>query len=133
MLNKVLFIDDDSVALLINSKLMGKILPEAEMVQLSNGKEAITYYLSLLEYSEGTISYPELVFLDLNMPVMNGWDFLEEFSRPKFQRFDNTKVVLMTSSINPYDLERSRGFPIIMDFIAKPVNLELLISYKTCF
>lgn len=111
---------------------MGKILPETEIVHASNGKEAITYYLNLLEYIEGGVSYPELVFLDLNMPVMDGWGFLKEFSKPKFQCFDNTKIVLLSSSVNPYDLERSKGFPIVMDFIAKPVNLELLRLYKAC-
>lgn len=132
MLNKVLFIDDDSVTFLINRRLMGKILPETEIVHASNGKEAITYYLNLLEYIEGGVSYPELVFLDLNMPVMDGWGFLKEFSKPKFQCFDNTKIVLLSSSVNPYDLERSKGFPKVMDFIAKPVNLELLRLYKAC-
>ncbi|MEJ6981815.1 response regulator [Pedobacter sp. P351] len=130
MLNKVLFIDDDRVASLINRRLMGKVLPEAEIVQASNGKEAIAYYVNLLECIDENVSYPELVFLDLHMPVMDGWGFLNEFSKPQFQPFNNTKIVLLSSSVSPLDLERSRGFPIVIDFVAKPVSVELLRMYQ---
>ena len=126
MLNKVLFIDDDSVALMINRKLVEKSLFAKETMTALNGKRALDYYLALLQCANEEISYPRLVFLDLNMPVMDGWDFLEEFSKSVFPHFNQTKIVVLSSSINPEDLERSRKYSMVIEFIPKPVTFELL-------
>ena len=126
MLNKVLFIDDDSVALMLNRKLVEKALFAKETVTALNGKLAMDYYLTLLEQPQQENCCPQIVFLDLNMPVMDGWDFMEEFSRSIFPHFNQTKMVVLSSSINPADLERTRKYPMVIEFIAKPVTIEIL-------
>jgi len=130
MLNKIFLIDDDSVALMINAKLIEKVLPGTQTVSALNGSDALDCYESWLENPELTPAPPKLVLLDLNMPIMDGWDFLEEFSKPKFGSFNQTKVVILSSSINPEDLERSRRYSMVVDFIAKPVTMEILDRYR---
>lgn len=126
MLNKVFFIDDDSVALMINRKLAEKSLFAKEVVVALNGEIALNYYKELLENSTDENTHPDIIFLDLNMPIMDGWEFLEEFSKPVFDRFKNTKIIVLSSSINPQDLARVKQYPMVMDFVCKPVTIEIL-------
>jgi CheY-like chemotaxis protein len=130
MLNKIFLVDDDSVAIMINKKLIEKVLPGIETVSALNGSDAIGCYESWLESQETTPAHPNLILLDLNMPIMDGWDFLEEFSKPKFKSFSQTKVVVLSSSIDPLDIERSKQYSMVVDFIAKPVTMEILERYS---
>lgn len=61
---------------------------------------------------------------------MDGWDFLEEFSKPKFNSFNQTKVVVLSSSVDPQDIERASKYAMVVDFIAKPVTMEILERYS---
>ncbi|MBC7915361.1 MAG: response regulator [Pyrinomonadaceae bacterium] len=103
MLSKVLFIDDDSVALMINRKLAEKISFANETITALNGKIALDYYSTLL-LDTGKNSSPELVFLDLNMPVVDGWDFLKKFSNTFFIVFCSDK------DHYPFLIHKSRRF-----------------------
>lgn len=132
MLNKVLFIDDDNVALMLNGKLVEKANFAKETLTALNGKLALDYYSDLLE-SQGDTDYPQLVFLDLNMPIMDGWDFLKEFSNTFYPHFSGTKIIVLSSSINPEDLQKSKTFPMVIDFIPKPVSIEILNRLKNEF
>ena len=129
-MTKIFLIDDDSVALMINSKLIERVLPGTKTVSALNGSDAINCYENWLDETEAIQAHPDLVLLDLNMPIMDGWDFLEEFSKPRFSPFSKTKVVISSSSIDPADLERSKQYPVVVDFIAKPVTMEILEHYK---
>jgi CheY-like chemotaxis protein len=124
MLNKVLFIDDDNVALMLNRILVDKTQFARETFTAVNGEDALLFYDKLSESDNS--AYPELVFLDLNMPIMDGWEFLEEFEKNYFEKFDKTKIIVLSSSINPEDLERSKQYSMVMDFISKPVSVETL-------
>ena len=125
MLSKVLFIDDDSVALMLYRKLVEKSDFARETLTALNGRAALEYFSALLEDNTSQ-DYPELIFLDLNMPVLDGWDFLKELSSPLYSPFRSAKIIILSSSINPEDLERSRGFEMVIDFISKPVTIEIL-------
>ena len=130
MLNKIFLVDDDSVAIMINKKLIEKVLPGTETVSALNGSEAIGYYEKWLDSQEALPAHPNLILLDLNMPIMDGWDFLEEFSKPKFSSFNQTKVVVLSSSVDPQDIERASKYAMVVDFIAKPVTMEILERYS---
>ncbi|MFD2161984.1 response regulator [Paradesertivirga mongoliensis] len=125
MLNKVLFIDDDSVALMLYRKLVEKSDFARETLTALNGRAALEYFSALMEDNTSQ-DYPKLIFLDLNMPVLDGWDFLKEFSSPLYSPFKSAKIIILSSSINPEDLERSREFEMVIDFISKPVTIEVL-------
>ncbi len=65
-----------------------------------------------------------MIFLDLNMPVMNGWDFLEEYLMKYSDRLPDTKVVIVSSTVNPEDFSRANRYDIVIDFINKPLTIE---------
>lgn len=114
---KVVIVDDDSVVLFLHNLLIEKsILPSAEG-SFKNGKEALDYISH-----DGVHQTPYLVLLDINMPVMNGWDFLEAIQKTDFK--DNVYVAMVTSSINSNDVEHARQYPQVIDYLEKPLCKE---------
>lgn len=133
MLNRVLFIDDDSVALMLNKMLVNKSNFAKETLTASNGRAALDLLSTLISEDQNSNIIPELIFLDLNMPVLDGWDFLHEFSQARYSAFQHVKVIILSSSINPEDLERSEQFDMVIDFIPKPVTIDILEGLKNRF
>tara|TARA_R110002124_G_scaffold188587_4_gene355842 strand:+ start:717 stop:1118 length:402 start_codon:yes stop_codon:yes gene_type:complete len=126
MLDRILCIDDDPITLMLCKKVIIKSLFSKEITTAQNGEKALQYFDDLLETDLSTIELPQLIFLDLNMPVMGGWEFLEAFKVPKYNKFHNIKVVVLTSTIDPKDLEKSQTYPMVMDFLSKPINKSML-------
>ena len=124
MLDTILFVDDDPITLMLCKKVISKAAFSNQIITAQNGEEAINLFRNLLDDSEKTV--PELIFLDLNMPIMGGWEFLQEFSKPTFKQFHNIKVIVLSSTIDPEDLEKIKEFPMVMDFLPKPISLSML-------
>jgi len=106
-----------------------KALFSNEIATAKNGEEAIKYYDSLKTTS--AINKPQLIFLDLNMPVMNGWEFLDSFVTAEYSEYHDTKVIILSSTIDPQDLEKSKKYPMVIDFLSKPISKEMLELLKT--
>jgi CheY-like chemotaxis protein len=132
MINKLLLIDDDEITLMICELVIKKENFAKEVVKLKNGLEGINYFRGLLDCNGETNGEapPELVLLDLNMPVMNGWDFLEEFSESLEGKFPDTKVCVLTSSVDPFDFSHSRIYNSVIGFISKPLTPDALAELK---
>ena len=124
MLNKVLCIDDDAVTLMICKMVMEKSSFAKEVVLAENGQIA----LNILE-SQSAI--PELILLDINMPVMNGWDFLREFVGKFEGKSSASRVAILSSSMNPEDVQTAGKFDVVIDFIQKPLTTGGLDALKT--
>lgn len=114
---KVLLVDDDDIVNSINKVIIKHAKFADEVVSLTSVPEAIKFL------SQNEI-LPEVIFLDLNMPDLNGWDFMEEFS--KLESRGSTKVIMLTSSISLKDEQRARSSQDIAAFISKPLSPELL-------
>src|SRR6218665_1501155 len=135
MLDKILCVDDDPITLMLCKKVVEKVEFAKEIIIANNGEEAINYFDALFEEQQNndSIAYPKLVLLDLNMPVMDGWEFLETYITKNYHNiFDSTRFIVLSSSIDPYDINRSKTYPII-GFLSKPVNKEMLENLKTQF
>jgi CheY-like chemotaxis protein len=127
MLQKVICIDDDPIALLLSKLVISKANFASEIVTLANGLEGICY----LEKEEVIVenrnaAIPLLILLDLNMPVMDGWEFLEQFSARLVGDYVGTKIILLSSSIDPSDIQKSKQFDMVVDFFPKPLTKEIL-------
>lgn len=121
----VLCVDDDPITLLLTKMVIDKTAFAKEIITAKSGDEAMSYFESLIVFN--TQSYPKVILLDLNMPVMGGWEFLDNFTKKDLPVvFKNTKVFILSSSIDPLDIEKSKTYPIVIDFISKPITKEKL-------
>ena len=132
MLKKVLLVDDDSVTLSLCDMVIKRFTFAEEVDKAQNGQEAIDYFNDIVDDSNNSnISVPAIIFLDLNMPVMNGWDFLDEFIRKGFNKlFPETRIIVLSSSIDPRDIQRASHYDIIIEFISKPLTLKVIKEIK---
>jgi CheY-like chemotaxis protein len=132
MLDLIMCIDDDPITLMLLKKVINKALFSKEIITAQNGEEALEFFKSLKNTPENdTTNQPQLIFLDLNMPVMGGWEFLDHFNTPEYLNFNNIKVIVLSSTIDPEDIDKSKTYPIIIDFLPKPITTSMLDYLKT--
>lgn len=126
MINKVLCIDDDKVTLMLCDIIIKKAEFAKDVITAINGKEGIAWFSSFFSKKNPSLQQeaPQIIFLDINMPVMNGWDFLEEYIMKYAERLPDTKVVMLSSTVNPEDFLRANRYEIVIDFINKPLTVE---------
>lgn len=126
MIKKVLCIDDDQITLVLCDMVIKKSEFASQVITAKNGKEGLAWFSSFFSKcnNEENKEAPQLIFLDLNMPVMNGWDFLEDYLMKYADRLPATKVVIISSTVNPEDFSRANRYDIVIDFINKPLTTE---------
>ena len=132
MLNKILCVDDDPITLMLCKKVIEKTSFAQEIITAQNGEEALQYFKKIItEIKKGNVvDYPKLVLLDLNMPVMNGWEFLDAYLENKFQDIITTKFIVLSSTIDPHDVNKSKNYQMVIDFMSKPITTEMLEVLK---
>tara|TARA_R110002051_G_scaffold181460_1_gene250950 strand:+ start:21734 stop:22150 length:417 start_codon:yes stop_codon:yes gene_type:complete len=86
-----------------------------------NGKEALDDLTALVKSEE---KLPDVIFLDLNMPTMDGWEFLDEFIQLPIQ--NRPKVFIVSSSIDQKDIQKAHSYAIVQDFIEKPLSHQVM-------
>jgi len=114
----IVLIDDDPINNLINKRLIKKLVLSPYIKEFLEAEEALRYIQSLNR------SKKVLILVDINMPVMNGWDFLKEYAHVESNRKD--KIVMLSSSIDFQDRQKSEDFPYVDGFIEKPLTFEKL-------
>lgn len=120
----ILIVDDDSIANFLIEKIVQSTGLARNIYKALNGKEALDVFFRHITNSS---PIPDVVLLDLNMPIMNGFEFLQAFSQLDFHGKKDVLIVLVTSSNNPSDIEKSRSFG-IRHYITKPLTAENLRS-----
>ena len=132
MLDSILLIDDDPITLMLCKMVIKKASFSNEIATSKNGEEALQYFNTLKQINSNNEfkKQPQLIFLDLNMPVMGGWEFLESFSTSDYADYNKTKVIILSSTIDPEDLEKSKKYPMVIDFLSKPISKEMLEYVK---
>jgi CheY-like chemotaxis protein len=131
MYSKILFVDDDPITLMLCKKVIEKAEFSQAIETANNGEDALRYFDNLKDElnNNGDVSLPQLMFLDLNMPIMGGWEFLDLFSEEKYHKtFPDLKVIVLSSTIDPKDIEKSKSYSMVINFLSKPITKDLLKS-----
>jgi CheY-like chemotaxis protein len=121
----LLIIDDDEVFVYLTKKT----IEQTNLINLinvfGNGLDAINF---IKENIDNPDSLPEIILLDLSMPIMDGWDFLEDYLllMPKLSRKIN--IYIVSSSISPFDIVKAKSISAVSDYIIKPITREKLIE-----
>ena len=110
-------IDDDDITNMLHQFFLEEYFPDASIVVFSQAE------LALKAISENA-PLPDYIFLDINMPVMDGWEFMDELSKMANPNFGNLHIHILTSSLDPSDFSKAELSPLIQGFISKPLEIE---------
>lgn len=136
MLETILCVDDDIITLMLCKMVIAKTPFANEIDTAKNGEDALKYFDKLKQSNlsgDTSKKNPQLIFLDLNMPVMGGWEFLDTFSTAEYSEYNHIKVIILSSTIDPEDLKKSKKYPMVIDFLSKPISKEMLEYIRTKF
>jgi CheY-like chemotaxis protein len=126
-LNCILLVDDDEATNFFNQMVIKKAGIAEHIETVLNGKEAIDYLTNSGKFeNREPYPQPELIFLDINMPVMDGWDFLENYRKLNENEKGQKIIVMLTTSLNPDDATRAKAITEITDFKSKPLFAEAI-------
>ena len=120
MFKKVLLVDDDEIVNSINAVIIKHAKFASEVKSINNVPNAIQF----LSEAKVNGNLPDVIFLDLNMPDLDGWDFMDEYE--KIGMNGSTKVIMLTSSISLRDEQKAKSSEKIAAFVSKPLSPELL-------
>jgi len=123
----VLLVDDDDAANFLARKTIQRAGLVEHIETVLNGKEAITYLTNSGKYEHGGVyPQPSLIFLDINMPVMDGWEFLQAYQNLQDNQKGEIIIVMLSASFNPADKIKALKFKEISGYKTKPLSAEIL-------
>lgn len=119
----VFLIDDDIIYQSITSMLIERVFKPIDFHPFNNGQEALGIIKSNTQNQD---LLPSLILLDINMPIMDGWKFLEELSLVLPDMVKQPRISMMSSSSLEEDVNRAMKFPAVVEFVTKPLTIEHL-------
>lgn len=120
-MNKILLVDDDQVTNALAKKVIERTGVTENISIVTDGKEALNYILNPHK------SYPELIFLDISMPVMDGFQFLKKFSKKSTPAKDITRIVILSSFYNEDEIKDLSIYDEVIGYIEKPLDEEKVL------
>lgn len=120
----IAIIDDDNLFRHILKAQIAKIKSLDDVLLFENGEQAISYMDDALTKEDSLI--PKLIFLDINMPVMNGWEFLDSFGKFKNEIKEQITIFIVTSSANDQDQQKANQYSDVTKYVVKPITSDIL-------
>ncbi len=121
----IFLIDDDKLFLFLTRKTILATKKEVNLKEFTDANVALNYLKEIVNNSE---LQPDIIFLDISMPIMDGWDFLDEYMKLDNHIINKPRVYIFSSSISPHDSERAKSIGVVTDFIVKPLVKDKFIE-----
>jgi CheY-like chemotaxis protein len=118
-MKSVCIVDDDSIYVMLAKRLISLNRLSDDVCEFSEGREAFQGLKLRIDKGE---HLPDVIFLDVNMPIWDGWDFLDEFSKLEISK--RPEIYIVTSSTHSLDLEKAATYPIVSRCLTKPLELD---------
>ncbi|MFM7234775.1 MAG: response regulator [Flavobacteriales bacterium] len=118
----VLLVDDDDIFNMLHGEVLKRLIDEVAIDVFKSGQEVVAY----LQGNPGVSI--DLIFLDIRMPVMGGFEVLEAMTAMGADRFKNTRIYVLSSTLDDRDLQRAKDTPLVTDFIGKPMSFDTMRS-----
>lgn len=124
----IMLIDDDRLTNFLSEMVINESNFCERVESFMSAKKALLY----LQNSQA-LELPDIILVDINMPGMDGWEFLEEFSKIKFSTSNVPKIFMVTTSLNPDDKKRASEISTLSGFYRKPLTSDTLASIQGVF
>lgn len=118
--HNVCLIDDDKIYQFTARKIVEATGLAKNILSFFNGKEAIDFFLE--NQTKELDQLPNVIFLDINMPIMNGWQFLNEYDKLNGRLHKAITIYVVSSSVDEIDIQKSKQYTAVKDYIVKPIN-----------
>jgi CheY-like chemotaxis protein len=119
----VLLVDDSDIDNFINERMITTSHFAGKVIVKNSAQAALDF---LKDHADDEKQLPQVIFLDLNMPVMDGFGFLAEYEKFPAHVKNFTKIVVLSSSISPEDINRASANPLVQKYVNKPLNEKYL-------
>ena len=119
LLQTILLIDDDETTNFLHKRLLQRLQVAGQVIVTTNGEDALNY---LQQTALPSPSLPDLIFLDIKMPVMDGFEFLDAYEKSPLFKEKFIPIYMLTTSVSPTDFDRLKKYPMVTDYLAKPLT-----------
>ena len=127
----ILLVDDDELYLYLMEKTIHQLSKDLVVTTFTDGEQAVEY---ISKCTEEKVELPEVIFLDINMPFLDGWGFLNEFKKLKPKIINKINIYMVSSSMRDSDIKRASNFEELTGYVVKPVDkVQLAEIFKKIY
>jgi two-component system, chemotaxis family, chemotaxis protein CheY len=119
----VCIVDDDDLFQFVMRQHLERLEMVEHIHKFSDGEQALNYIKANIQDAD---SLPELILLDVNMPYMDGWQFMREFVKLTLPADKKIRIYILSSSTHESDLQKAKEFPVLAGYLVKPVNKQMI-------
>jgi CheY-like chemotaxis protein len=116
----ILLVDDDDIFNMLHGEVLKRLISDVKIDIFKSGSEVVDYL------TQNPNEHIDLLFLDIRMPVMGGFEVLNAMANMDSSRFEKTRVYVLSSTLDDRDLQRAKAAPLVTDFIGKPMSIDTM-------